>query len=162
MKIKNFIGNLPEIVIGLLVIATSIVVFIEIIFRYFLNFSLGWSDELAKNLFVWMSFLGAAVCIKRGLHFSFPLFIHKIPKKAAQALEIFNDTLIMGFCLVLLVTGIQSFQQSFKQTFIALNISYAWLYSVIPISSILMLIYLAQKIVRTVRGSDEAQIQSGG
>lgn len=162
MKFKDVVNNAPEIMTGLLVISTSIIVFIEIIFRYFLSFSLGWSSELAKNFFVWMSFLGAAVCIKRGMHFSFPLFIHRIPLKTRRFIEIFTNILIILFVVILLVSGVESFQQSLRQTFIALDISYGWLFSVIPISAILMIIYLVQKIIKIIRTSGDNKFQSGG
>jgi len=159
MKFKNILKNAPEIVLGLLVISTSIVVFIEIIFRYFLNLSLGWSDELAKNFFIWMSFLGASICIKRGMHFSFPLLIHRISLKKRKFIETFNYLLIISFSVILFFTGLKSFKQSFSQTYIALNISYAWLFSAVPISAILMIIYLIIKISQIVSTSGNNQVQ---
>ncbi len=39
-------------------VALFIIVGVSVFTRYFLNSSLGWSDELSRFLFIWVTFLG--------------------------------------------------------------------------------------------------------
>ncbi len=44
------------------------VVSLQILFRYFLDFSLDWADEIARLTFVWVAFLGIPHGVKAGAH----------------------------------------------------------------------------------------------
>lgn len=44
------------------------VVSVQILFRYFLDFSLDWADEIARLTFVWVAFLGIPHGVKAGAH----------------------------------------------------------------------------------------------
>jgi TRAP-type C4-dicarboxylate transport system permease small subunit len=44
------------------------VVSVQILFRYFLDFSLDWADEIARLTFVWAAFLGIPHGVKAGAH----------------------------------------------------------------------------------------------
>ena len=50
-------------------LALCIDVFVAVVLRYVFHTSLGFYDELARHLFVSMSFLGAAAGVKRHGHF---------------------------------------------------------------------------------------------
>jgi TRAP-type transport system small permease protein len=44
------------------------VIFIEVICRYFLYISSGWSEEIARYLFIWLTYIGSAYAIDGGGH----------------------------------------------------------------------------------------------
>jgi TRAP-type C4-dicarboxylate transport system permease small subunit len=140
-RLANSLCNLPEYVIGAFVILVSLVVFIQIVFRYFLNFSLGWSDELARILFIWISLLGAAVCVKRGQHFAFGVIAARLERKSRHILNAGASLMVLGFCLFFIWYGYKSFILSFYQNFIVLEVSWAWAFAAVPISGVLMCLY---------------------
>ena len=58
-------------------------VFGQVIFRYALNDPLAWSDELARYLFIWASFLGWIIAARRRSHLSVDMMVVKLPPRAA-------------------------------------------------------------------------------
>ena len=140
-RLWHLLRNLPEYTIGIFVILVSLVVFIQIVFRYFLNFSLGWSDELARILFIWISLLGATVCVKRGQHFSFSVLAARLGKRNSHILHAVATLLVISFCLFFTWYGYKSFLLSFRQNFIVLEIPWAWAFAAVPISGALMGVY---------------------
>ena len=44
-------------------------VFLGVFSRYVLQATFQWYDEVARLCFIWIVFLGAAVAVKRGMHF---------------------------------------------------------------------------------------------
>ena len=58
------IADGPEVVAGLLLAAITVILFFGVVWRYFLTDPLTWSDEIARALFVWLSFVGAAVAVR--------------------------------------------------------------------------------------------------
>ena len=49
-------------------IALALIVAAQVFFRFALNSSLFWSEELARYLLVWLTFLGASSAYFRGIH----------------------------------------------------------------------------------------------
>jgi TRAP-type C4-dicarboxylate transport system permease small subunit len=67
---------------GLIITAFSVmvvVVSLQVVFRYFLNLSLDWADEIARLTFVWAAFLGVPHGIKTGAHVGIDLVARLLP-----------------------------------------------------------------------------------
>jgi hypothetical protein len=63
--------------LGILMIG---VVAAQVFFRYVLNHSLFWSEELARYILVWLTFLGASVAYRRGVHPRIDLFVSRLAR----------------------------------------------------------------------------------
>lgn len=70
------------------------VIFAQVVFRYALSHPLSWSEELARYLFIWATFLGASVAFYEGTHISVHLFVEKIRNIRVRALVM----VIADFC----------------------------------------------------------------
>src|SRR6185295_14528954 len=60
--------RLLEVTAGLLIGAMTVLVTIQVFARYVLNDTPPWSEELCRYLFVWASFLGACLAMRRAAH----------------------------------------------------------------------------------------------
>ena len=98
---NTFFNNVLFTLMALIII----IMFTQVLFRYVFNQSLSWSEEIAKFIFVWMIFIGAAVCIKEKLHIGVEFLIERLPKKWKNAIEVFNTILIVLFNIAMSVTG---------------------------------------------------------
>ena len=67
-------------IIGLMFVMT-VVVFAQIFFRYVFNVPLGWSEELARFAFVWVSFMGASALMRVKEHINVTVFIDFMPAR---------------------------------------------------------------------------------
>ena len=56
------------------VLSIALIVSTSIFFRYVLNNSITWSEEIAKYLMVWMVFVGAPVAMIESRHIAIELF----------------------------------------------------------------------------------------
>ena len=80
-----------------------ILIFTQVLFRYIFNNSLNWTEELAKYLFVWMTFIGAAGAFKDHIHIGVDFFVDLLPsryKHWASILDVILITLFSGFATV--------------------------------------------------------------
>ncbi len=73
----------------------------QIVMRYALNAPLIWSEELARFLIVWMTFLGAAVVCCEGRHLNVDVFFRAAPPALRTGLRVFNACVALGFLAVL-------------------------------------------------------------
>src|SRR3990170_7727102 len=94
-KFDERLAQLEATVLILLVVAMTVVVFLQIFYRYVLAQPLYWSEELARYLFVWLSILGATLGLQRSGHFGLDIFYQMLPDRGRRALE-FVIHLLMG------------------------------------------------------------------
>jgi len=138
-----------------LVVAMTVVVFLQVIYRYLLTQPLHWSEELARYVFVWISILGAALSVQRRGHFGMDFFFKMLPEKGRRCL-IFLIYLLMGaVVLVILVEGIFLVQKTAGQQSPAMEISMGWAYASLPAGAALMAIHLLAIMVREAGDKSE-------
>ncbi len=84
-----------------------VVVAAQVFCRYVLNHSLFWSEELARYLLVWLTFLGATVAYHRRAHPSIDILQARVGPKAGRAMAVAGYLAALMFFGVLTVYGLQ-------------------------------------------------------
>ncbi len=100
---------------AMLLIATA-----QVFFRYVINFSLSWSQDLLTYMFIWSVFIGVALAVKRRRHIRVELIHIIIPDKYKKAVNIFSNVAFMFFCVVV---GYYSTFKVYKLIFVNPQIS---------------------------------------
>ncbi|MBS3967780.1 MAG: TRAP transporter small permease [Truepera sp.] len=128
------------------------VVLANVIGRYFFGFALTWADEMARFLFVWLTFLGATVGLARGAHIGMDIVVQALPPRGARALQTLALLLIMIFLSVWGWYSIELVQRSMALRTPAMGLPLGYIYAIAPISAGLMLLVCLYQFVRTLRG----------
>jgi len=139
---RKVLSNIVEGVAAILVVALAVVVFLQVFNRYVLKAPLAWSEDLAMLLFQWVTFLGAAIGVKRMSHFGIELVMRNLPEKIHRAIEYIVPVLVGIVALIMITEGIELLSYNRSRIYSSMNLSYTWAYLPIPISGCLMIIYL--------------------
>lgn len=128
------------------------IIFAQVVTRYFFGYTPEWSEELARFLFVWVVFLGSALIMGETGH----LAVQFVPDRLKNtALRPWLDAAInlAGYLFIglLLQQGWKMTATMTFQTAPGLDIPMSWVYSVIPMSCGLMLLYLVKETIRIAR-----------
>jgi TRAP-type C4-dicarboxylate transport system permease small subunit len=83
-----------------------LVVFINVVMRYTLNSGLTWSEEIAVNLFVWVTFLGAILAALEGLHIKVDLLTSQFSKRTQKVFLVIANAFIIASMGVLITGGV--------------------------------------------------------
>lgn len=94
-----------EHVIAALLVALIISVSANVIGRAVLNHSLPWADELARMLFIWLIFIGAAAAFARYEHIAVDFLVRRLKPRAAHALYLFQHLAITALMGVIIWGG---------------------------------------------------------
>ena len=130
-----------------------VTIFAQVITRYGFSYTPEWSEELARYLFVYVVFLGSALIMGESGHLAVEFLPNRFKGtvfgKLLAALALLCGSL---FVLILLVQGakmtaVMTFQES-----PGLGISMSYVYAVIPVSAVLMMLYLIRDTLRIFRG----------
>jgi len=109
-----------------------------------------WTLDLAQLMFSWCIFLGAAVGVRRGVHYVILLFPeHK--RRTNAVLKLVSVTAIFLVSLVMLRYGFAFSDMGSSTDVESLGISQYWYFLPIPLSGLLMLMFLAEILVADLR-----------
>jgi TRAP-type C4-dicarboxylate transport system permease small subunit len=140
MKLINAVDWLIKTVIIGSMAAMLFAICLQVFFRFVLNHSLDWPEELARFTMIWSSMLAAVyVQLDRG-HLSLDFFVGKLPRKAVLAMRILMNALLIFFMATVVASGIQEVYTLWDLKTGALRISRSIPYLAVPLSSALFIV----------------------
>jgi TRAP-type C4-dicarboxylate transport system permease small subunit len=153
-RISRGLNELVKSMAALLLAAMTLIVFLQVLFRYVLNAPLDWSEEMSTFTFVWMSLLGASIGLKRKEHPRLDLIVNLLPPTAQRTIEILYNFTILFLLAVLFIYGTRLTASMRSQLTAALEYSVAYIYAVLPISAAIMFIHLSIQTVSLFQGEN--------
>ena len=132
---------LVERVCILLMVALVVDVFLGVFSRYVLQATFEWYDEVARLCFVWIIFLGAAVAVRRRLHFRMHLLLDRLGPAAQRSAGRFVTLTVIAFGAILVAGGIRMAPIAARQVTDALAISQLWFFGALPVGGALMILF---------------------
>ncbi|KAA0013880.1 TRAP transporter small permease [Billgrantia pellis] len=120
--------------------------------------AVGWTEEVARFLLIWITFLGATLAFQRGRHIAVTFVVDALPPRLAQLARITAVLVALGFLVALIVIGYRYMQvQSFQRS-ASLRLSMTYVYAVIPLSAAIMawyaLIDAIELVIKPPRSAD--------
>ena len=147
-KIDRVLGNFLVVLLVLMVLS----VLWQIFSRYLLNSPSSFTEELARYLFIWIGILGAAYASGQQTHLSIDILPPKLNPTNRIRLRIFINILIILFSLTVLVIGggnLVYVNDLLGQSSAALGVPLSWVYSVVPVSGLLVIYYKIHEIMNS-------------
>lgn len=111
-----------------------------------LHIAAPWSDEGACLLFIWTSFLSAAIALKRNLHIRIDVLLAKLPVGMKGGFLWFLDLLCLPFCIGMLYGIYKMMEASVYMTSSVLEISMIYYYLPLFIGFSMMGVYLSLSV----------------
>jgi len=153
--VRRAVDDIVRWVVIVLMLLMTVAVCLQILFRYVFNIPLGWSEEMARFAFVWVSFFGASALMRIREHINVAIFVDRFPTRL-RAIAVFLANLVAVICVYFfIVGGVALTTNEWRQLAPATEIPMGWIYLAIPVSSGLMGIWV---LIQTV----EAALQLGG
>jgi len=148
--------NVVAVLFGVMFVAFIL----QIVFRYFFNFPVGWTTELTLICWLWMVLLGSAFVLKESEEIRFDLIYSAVGPRARRAMGI-----VMGAALVVLYAmslpasvRYVTFMKVEKSSY--LHIRLDWLYSIYIIFAVAIIVRYAWIVWQCWQGRDPAASDS--
>jgi len=117
------------------------VMLLGVFFRYVLNNSLAWSDELALIIFAWGIFLAISSAYLHDQHVHVGIIMDHLPRTWHDVLSVVAEGLSGGYLISLVVAGIQAMSVVSTTHTDAMRWPYSIPYTAIPLSCVIMLLH---------------------
>lgn len=127
----------------------------QVVARYALGVSTSATDEIARFTFIWVSLLGATYVLGKRGHIAITGLVDMLPARLRGGVEIAIALLVVAFAVAVLGVGgwlLVNRALALGQVTPALQIPMWTVYSVIPVSGALTLVYAVIATVEALRG----------
>jgi len=149
-KINETLCVMARNLAGLFLVAMIVIVIMQIFFRYVLNDSLIWTEELAKTLMVWTAFLVAPWAYRVGANVRIGFLIDEFPKKFQEMMRLMLNLLIIWIVVIFFYESFGFWQRGLTVRADSLPIQVAWFYSIVPVAFMLLLLTGIEMILRNI------------
>ncbi len=156
--VRKFIDSSIRYTLVFLMGLLVIVVVWQVFSRYILNAPSTFTDELARFLLIWVSFLGAAFFSGKNQHIAINVLPTRLNPINRRRLNITNNVIIILFVGCVFVIGgarLVWITSTFLQLTPTLQIPMAVIYSIGPISGLLIIYYKLTGILDFMRFSPD-------
>ena len=140
-RLYFIIDSLTKLICKLLLASIIIIIIVEIFFRYVLNSPLGWPEEIARFLFIWLSFLGTALAIKEKVLAGINYFIDKFTTGYMKYFHYVVHILIVIFLLSSIIGSYKIVKIGMNISLTSTSIPWGYAYIAFPIGLGLSLFY---------------------
>ena len=132
----------------------SFLITLQVILRYFLNYSISWGEELTRYAIVWMSFVGAGMGIRKGAHICVDLLIVFLSERWKRALTSLMAIVGAGFGMAIFVTGCNLVYSGIErgQVSPALEVPIFIVYLAVPLGGLIMMFRWLELFLSTFKG----------
>ncbi len=116
-----------------------------VFFRYVLNSSLAWSDEIALMFFIWAMFLSIASGYLHDKHVNLDLLVRKLPSAWESRAKVLAEGLALGYLASLTVSGFQTLPLAAEWRTDALRWPLTIPFLAIPVACLIMDLHWARR-----------------
>lgn len=121
--------------------AMTALIFIQVLCRFVFNSPLAWTEEVAKYLFIWMTFIAGYVGARRGMHIGVEAVQNALPPIGGKILRCFSNLVCTAFFGAVVYYTLYFWDKLSKQTSPALGIPISIVYLGMIIGSAFMAIW---------------------
>lgn len=121
---KNLAGGLLALMLGMILA--------QVFFRYVLNDSLAWTEELAKFAMVWVACLVAPWAYRAHLNVSIQMFADALPAVLRRITELLITLLVMVICGIFFLQSLEFWQSGLTINASSVPVKLAYFYSCAP------------------------------
>jgi len=119
--------------------------FFSAVTRYF-NYSIVWSLDFTLLLFAWFSFFACSQAMRKKAHIGVTILTDKLPKKVQDAINVFNDVLMIAFMCVMITYSVRASILNWRQSIYTMKISYSFVSISLAVGGVFIVIALLVQI----------------
>lgn len=144
-KLDKIVAHLLVVILGIMVLNVTW----QVLSRYVFQSPSSFTDELSRYMLIWLGMLGAAYVAGKNDHLAIDILPQKLTGKPKMRLMVFIHLIIIAFVLPVMIMGggnLVYITFVLQQKSATLQVPLAYIYSIIPLSGILIVYYQLSNI----------------
>lgn len=156
MKSANkVLSKIEQYFIAILLLVIAVILFFNVVLRFF-GTSMLWAEELARYAIVWITFVGASVCVYKGAHIGVDVIMNVLSEKPKKILSIILAVFSLIFSVVFTYFSFKITMnvQGTNQVSSTMGIPMYLVYAAMPVGGLLMSIRYLQQFISLTKVGD--------
>lgn len=120
---------------------------LQVLIRYVFGIPMVWTEEVARNLLVWMAFLLMGPALKQGLHYSVDYLANRLTFTGKLWLYRLGDVIILAFAIAMVLIGTSFTVRTADAHTAALEISTGWISGALPVGAAILALYALARLL---------------
>ncbi|URN42085.1 TRAP transporter small permease [Peptoniphilus genitalis] len=152
--LKKF-NKFEEIVLVSSLVLNVIIIFMQVIMRYFFNTSLTWSEELSRYIFIWQVWLGSSIAFVDNQHIRVDLIFSIFKSENSQkVLHLINNIIWFSFNVFLVYVGVKLLGSMNARNALSsgMRLPLVYVYAALPVSSFILAIRILFDSIDLISG----------
>ncbi len=136
----------------------------QVFTRFVLKHPSSYTEELARFLLIWIGLLGAGYASGKSMHLAIDYFTLKMKPNIQKYIGFFIQLVIFLFALMVMVIGglrLVTITLALNQTSAALQVKLGYVYSVVPISGVVIMFYAVLTFFEYLSGNRQTVTETG-
>ena len=143
-----------ELVMVLCLAAMCVMVFGNVVLRHVFDSGINTSEELARFMFIWLTFLGAIVAMREGGHLGMDMVVSRLTGRTRRVALLLGQVLVLFCCGVLLWGLILQHDINVANIGLVTGMSLSIVYSVAYLCAVSIGAMVLVNIVALLRGHE--------
>ena len=128
---------------------------IGVFFRYVLNSAIPWTEEADRYLFIWLSFIGASITMRRTAHIAVDILVRSFDAGLRRWVALLTQAFVLAFLVVVFLASRPVIEVTSLTHATATDIPISWVYLAVPVGCVLIAIETLRLMTRTWKSLKE-------
>jgi C4-dicarboxylate transporter DctQ subunit len=149
----DYIENIFAVIGGILLAIATITVVMEVVARYFFNYSFMWVNELSEYILLYIPFLGAAWLLRSNGHITVDIIEELMSRRIRYISDIFIAIVGIFICTVFVWYGAITTADVINRDIRSLTVfqtPQVYVVIVIPVGALILMLEFIRKLHRTI------------
>lgn len=146
MRALKYLNSVVTSLTGLMLAFMTIMVLLQVLYRYVLKMPFPESQELAVYAMVYVVTFGSSIAVFNGTHVAVTFIAEKCPPTLKYVLRVVVCVVMIAFFALLVKYGYDLSVRSMMQKGTATGIPVGYVVASIPISAVISLLYVAGQL----------------
>ena len=148
-KACDFLESLFVQLMFALMVIMVLTLFIQVINRFLLQWSLGWTQEVAIYSLFWLVMIGMSVALRRNIHLTVDFILTKLNQSYRRYYQIGIHVVLIYILSIILYQGIGfTFKTGTSMLSPGIGIKLLYIYAALPIASAISILFLIHNIMK--------------
>lgn len=144
---ETIVNSVAVTLFGGMVAVTATGVF----FRYVLDTALPWAEEADRYLFIWLTFVGAAITMRHQAHIAVDIAVRSFKPALREWVALLTHVCVLAFLGIVFWASDRVIEVTNYSRTTATDIPMSWVYLAVPVGCVLITIETLRLMVRTLR-----------
>lgn len=140
-KIYHWINRAADVFAAIMLAGMVLIVFLQVVTRYFFAYTPSWSEETSLLLMVWFGFMGVSIGVGEKLHLKIEVATKGLPEKVRWYMDKFALLFVVGMGVFMTWQGWKLVQVTSLSTMAGTKLPSSVLYFAIPLSGALVILH---------------------